>query len=93
VAGTTEYGVGNLSGAWGILVPGQTANLAYLVFREDDIPTLQIKVKAATPTGTPILTTSGSDTLMFPDPWPEPATCSLLALALATLSAIRRRFN
>ena len=34
--GVTEYGVGNLSGAWGILVPVQTANLAYIVINPND---------------------------------------------------------
>jgi hypothetical protein len=62
-ANVTEFGFGNLSGSWGILVPGQTAALAYIVFDPANIPQMDIRIKAATPTGAPILTLGGSDTL------------------------------
>ena len=52
--GATEYGLGNLSGAWGLLVPSTTANLAYIVINSQDAsPRFDITVKAATPNGTP----------------------------------------
>ena len=89
--GSIEYGLGNLSGAWGILVPGQTANLAYLVFNSNDVSKLNISVKAAQAvTGAPILSPSGRTELN--EPFPEPSTITLLVLAMVGgLGAFRRR--
>lgn len=60
--GMTEYGLGNLSGAWAILNPTATTNIAYLVVKESDVNLgkLQITVKSANPSGTsyPTLTSN-----------------------------------
>lgn len=49
--GSTEYGLGNLSGAWAILNPTATTNLAYLVFKKSDQSKINITVKSADPLG------------------------------------------
>jgi hypothetical protein len=46
------YGVGSaLSGAWGILIPGSTANVAYIVVPKGSEPQLDIRAVIASPTG------------------------------------------
>ena len=50
---TQEYGLGGLRGAWAILAPAATTNLAYIVVPGDMMPEIDITVLSANPTGDP----------------------------------------
>jgi hypothetical protein len=69
---TRDYGVGTfLKGAWGIQGPSQTnkANLAYIVVRENEIPSIVVDAKVATGNGTFAITQSGfADLGVLPPP-------------------------
>ena len=100
--GVIEYGLGNLSGAWGIFTPTATTNIAYLVFKGFNNPIddwyfsgIGITVEAATPTGAAILTTGGSrlltDFIAVPLTGPEPSSAILLGLGLLSGFGFSRR--
>lgn len=82
--GLIEYGLGDLHGAWAILVPGPVTNLAYIVYKNSDLPLLQIVVKSADPLGNSYPT--------FTFGLPEPSTMTLLCLgSMCSVGASRRR--
>lgn len=102
VPGTTEYGLGNLRGAWAVPTASTTVNLAYIVINQDlyNEPTaFQISVKAATPTGAALVSQFGSTTWSAGDFWPvplppipEPSTTLLMGLAaVGGTGFVRRR--
>jgi hypothetical protein len=86
VAGVTEYGFGNLAGAWAILTPTYLNKIAYIVFRADVVPNLNIEIKSATPTGTALPTLFTADFGPYCLPIPEPT--SLAQLGLVSLAAL-----
>ncbi|MFO0790366.1 MAG: PEP-CTERM sorting domain-containing protein [Pirellulales bacterium] len=91
--GTTEYGLGDLSGAWAILAPSTTANIAYLVFKESDGPQIILSAKAADPTGLifPTLTNASFGGPFVESTIPEPATVTMIGLAIFGAFGLRRR--
>ena len=86
VPGTTEYGLGNLGGAWGLLTPASTANIAYIVtdrqFTFDGFLDLPFIIKAANPAGVRY-----NDIVNVP----EPTALALFAIVTVCLGFIRRR--
>ena len=90
IPGEREYGLGGLRGAWGILDPQPVTNLAYIVFRSDQLDQVQISVLSASPTGRyPDFVTAD----FFPIPIPEPASIVVAVCALVALSACRPRLR
>lgn len=102
--GSIEYGLGNLSGAWAILTPSATTNLAYVVVKNADLgvfptasyvdfPDLHITIKSATPTGTSY--PSLFDPIFEVDnvsSTPEPSTITMACLAtMCAVGGSRRR--
>jgi len=92
-AGATEYGVGDLSGAWALLNPAATTNLAYIVFKSGDAPNIGITVKSANPAGVnnPVILTADFGGIFAGPSIPEPATVTMLGLALVGGLGFRRR--
>lgn len=85
--GTTEYGFGDLYGAWAILNPTTINDIAYIVVKQSDIPIIDITVKVAIPNGNVIQTLFASDFFKIP----EPSAFTLVGPAMATGCGFRRR--
>jgi hypothetical protein len=84
--GISEYGLGDDFGAWAILAPTATTNLAYIVLKKGDIPNIQIAVKSADPSGTAFPTLTASQFFV-----PEPTTVAMLGLAIVGGLGVSRR--
>jgi len=86
---TAFYGTGTfLQGAWSVLVPSSTTNLAYIVIKRGSVPNMNIDVRVANPTGQIIGTFTTSD---FIGQIPEPTTVTLAGLGLIGMLGLARR--
>lgn len=86
---TTEYGFGDLYGAWAILNPTTTNNIAYLVFKKEDLASIQIVVRSASAgVGTEFRVLTTTDFFV-----PEPLLMALACPALAASCTFRRRWG
>jgi hypothetical protein len=89
--GTTEYGLGGISGAWTLPTPTTIANVAYLVFPKSQLGQMQITINATDASGAPFQTITLSD--LFLTRIPEPPSCLLMLAALAVVgTSARYRF-
>jgi hypothetical protein len=86
ILGTTEYGLGGIAGAWGLLSPTAATNVAYIVVREDQLFQLQMTIKSADASGASFRTITQADFFILP----EPSSGFLMIACLALTSMIAR---
>jgi hypothetical protein len=85
--GAFEYGLGNLSGAWGLTNAASSANIAYIVIDSHNVgfngPNIPFTIKSANPAGVRY-----NDIISIP----EPTALALYGMALVgSVGSIRRR--
>jgi hypothetical protein len=88
--GAIEYGLGNLFGAWGILTPTATTNLAYIVLKRSDLPFFAVNIQSADPTGHAYPTIFSMSSFKFSDAPTEPEPSTMTLLGLATICGVGR---
>lgn len=93
IPGSIEYGLGDLSGTFGIREPTATTTIAYLVLKESDIPNLQMFLKASR-LGFTYPTLAANQIVFVNDlpSGPEPSALTLLCVAtMCSIGASRWR--